>query len=104
MGRLRAEETPAHWMSQTTMPEQGSIRPLILDWAKGNSSSEVGCAHLVAARRLPVPLDRAPLGFDIYRKNWFIRAMMGFVDDGEWCDVACAELERVWKTDLGRGK
>lgn len=47
----------------------------------------------------PVPLDRATPGLDMYRKSWFIRAMMEFVDDDEWRGVACAELERVWKAN-----
>lgn len=99
MGKHSSEETLAHWVNQTTIPEDSSIKSLILDWAKGDSSSEVGCAHLMMLLAgYPVPLDRATLGFDMYRKSWFIRAMMEFVGDDEWRGVARAELERVWRS------
>ena len=99
MGKHSSEERLADWMNQTKMPEQSSIKSLILDWTRGDSASEVGCAHLVMLLAgYPVPLDRSTLGFDMYRKSWFIRAMMEFLDDDRWRGVAPAELERVWRS------
>lgn len=43
MGKHSSEETLARWMNQTTMPEDSSIKSLVLDWARGDSSSEIGC-------------------------------------------------------------
>lgn len=99
MGKHESEETLAGWMNQTEMPEHSSITSLLLEWARGDSSSEAGCAHLIMLLAgYPVPLDRATLGFDMYRKSWFVRAMMEFVDDDKWRGVSRADLEQVWRS------
>lgn len=86
------------WMNQVAMPEHTSIKPLILDFSSGNSSSEIGCAHLMMLLAgYPVSLPQATLGFDMYRQSWFIRAMMEYLDEDEWPGIARAELEQVWK-------
>jgi len=86
------------WMNETAMPEHTSVTPLILDFARGDSSSELGCAHLMMMLAgYPVPLQRITQGFDCYRKSWFIRAMMEHVDDSEWQGIAQAELKQIGK-------
>ncbi|PDT10526.1 hypothetical protein CO655_12040 [Rhizobium sp. M1] len=86
------------WMNQVAMPEHSSIKPLILAFSMGNSSSEIGCAHLMMLLAgYPVPLPQATLGFDLHRMSWFIRAMMEYLDEDEWPGIAQAELEQVWK-------
>jgi hypothetical protein len=97
MGRHSSEETLARWMQETRMPEHSSIQPLILDFARGDSSSEVACAHLTMLMAgYPVPLQWATNGFDMHRKAWFIRAMMEHANDA-LPGFTEAELEPVWR-------
>lgn len=97
MSRHSSEETMSRWMSEARMPEYTSIQPLILDFANGDSSSEVACAHLtMLLAGYPVPLRRATSGFDMYRKAWFIRAMMEHATE-ELPGFTEVELERVWR-------
>lgn len=97
MGKRSSEETLARWMNATRMPEHDSIQPLIVDFARGDSASEVACAHLtMLLAGYPVPLQWATNGFDMHRRAWFIRAMMEHAND-ELPGFTEAELEQVWR-------
>ena len=97
MGRHISEETLARWMSEARMPAHSSIRPLILDFAKGGSLVRVGCAHLtMLLAGYPVPLQWVTNGFDCHRMSWFIRAMMEHAN-GQWRGFTMSELEAVWR-------
>lgn len=97
MSGHNSEETLSRWMSEARMPEYDSIQPIILDFANGDSSWEVACAHLtMLLAGYPVPLQRATSGFNVYRKAWFARAMMAHAME-ELPGFTEAELERVWR-------
>lgn len=93
-----SEHTLLGWMRQTKMPEYSSIKPLLLNFAMGgSSSSEIGCLNLVMLLAgYPVPLRLATNGFDMHRMAWFIRSMMEHADD-QWPGFTKAELEPVWQ-------
>lgn len=81
--RSIAEEQMDRWMRDATLPTHHSIADLIADFASGDSSGEIACAHMYAALcGYPVPLDRA-LNGDWQRKAWAVRGMME-IATGEW--------------------
>ena len=97
MKRYESQEKVARWLEEAGMPEHTTVAPLIFEFSKGNSSSELGCAHLCAVLAgYPVPLQLATAGFDQTRKSWFIRAMMEVVTD-QWRGFSERELETLWK-------
>ena len=68
MKRYESQEKVARWLEEAGMPEHTTVAPLIFEFSKGNSSSELGCAHLCAVLAgYPVPLQLATAGFEVLR-------------------------------------